>query len=418
MGAHAERACPTSVVVQHAIIVGLFKASCIAVAHPLRASPVRHPVKNLVVSIEQLAAFDEVIDVRTPLEYEEDHIPGALNAPVLSNEERVVIGTLYKTSPFEATRLGAAMVAKNIGHHLETIFADRPRTWRPLIYCWRGGKRSASMTTWFNLIGWQARQLDGGYKAYRRSVLEQLESLPARLRYIVLTGHTGTGKTRLLHALAAVGAQVLDLEGLARHRGSLLGALPGAGQPSQKSFDTALAGALSGFDPSRPVFVEAESRRIGQINLPEALLTAFHAGRCVEVTAPLAARVEFLLQDYGHLFETPGYLKDQLARLIGLHSKETVRHWHALIDAGEYARLFTELVELHYDPAYARSNQRHLKQLQQSLRFDFDPVAADQAGQARELLARLAAEDMCGPCADGRSMPVVSGSNASRSSAR
>jgi tRNA 2-selenouridine synthase len=383
-----------------------------------RACPARYPVKNLVVPIEQLAAFDEVIDVRTPLEYEEDHIPGALNAPVLSNEERVIIGTLYKESPFQATRLGAAMVAKNVAYHLETVFAERPRTWRPLIYCWRGGKRSGSITTWFNLIGWQARQLEGGYQAYRRSVLERLQSLPSRFEYVALTGHTGTGKTRLLQALAAAGAQVLDLEGLARHRGSLLGALPQAGQPCQKGFDTALASALSRFDPGQPVFVEAESRRIGLINLPASLLEAFHAGRCVEVAAPLAARVAFLLQDYGHLFETPQYFKDQLARLIGLHSRETVQHWHALIDAGERARLFAELVELHYDPAYARSNQRHFKQIQQALRFTFDPAAADQAGQARELLARLDAAGTPGSVAARECAPLVSPADAFRHAAR
>lgn len=119
----------------------------------------------LPAPLEQLADFDEIVDVRTPLEYAEDHIPGALNAPVLSNEERVIIGTMYnQVSPFEATRLGAAMVARNIAQHLETTFAERPRNWRPLVYCWRGGKRSASMTIMLNMIGWRARQLEGGYK--------------------------------------------------------------------------------------------------------------------------------------------------------------------------------------------------------------------------------------------------------------
>ncbi|TKC92488.1 tRNA 2-selenouridine(34) synthase MnmH [Trinickia terrae] len=354
-------------------------------------------MKNLVVSIDQLDKFDEIVDVRTPLEYAEDHVPGAINAPVLSNEERVIVGTLYKSSPFEATRLGAAMVARNIAHHLDTVFADRPRNWRPLIYCWRGGKRSGSMTTWFNMIGWQARQLDGGYKSYRQRVLEELERLPPRLSYIALTGHTGTGKTRLLHALSEAGAQVLDLEGLARHRGSLLGALPDSSQPTQKAFDTALAAALSKLDASRPVFIEAESRRIGNITLPLTLLDAFHAGRCVRVTAPLEARVAFLLADYGHLFDTPQFFKDQLAYLIGLHSRQTVAHWHALIDSGERAQLFTELVEQHYDPAYARSSQRSFTRIGEALPFGFDPCAAEPLAQARELIALVAAAQSPAP---------------------
>ncbi|HEY9459405.1 MAG TPA: tRNA 2-selenouridine(34) synthase MnmH, partial [Paralcaligenes sp.] len=201
-------------------------------------------MNTLRVTLERIHDFDEIVDVRTPLEYAEDHIPGAINAPVLSNEERVVIGTLYTQSRFEATRLGAALVAKNIGRHLETQFANRPRQWRPLIYCWRGGKRSEAMSTWFNLIGWQARQLEGGYKTYRRWVIEMVQSLPGRFHYIILTGPTGTGKTRLLHALKRAGAQTLDLEDLARHRGSLLGALPGQSQPSQKSFDSRLVDTL------------------------------------------------------------------------------------------------------------------------------------------------------------------------------
>lgn len=346
-------------------------------------------MKNLVVSIDSLASFDEIIDVRTPLEFAEDHIPGAINAPVLTNEERVLIGTLYKQSPFEATRLGAAMVARNIAHHLDTCFADRARNWRPLIYCWRGGKRSAAMTTCFNMIGWQARQLDGGYKAFRSRVLERLAALPSGLSYVALTGHTGTGKTRLLHALAEAGAQVLDLEGLARHRGSLFGVWPDAAQPTQKAFDTALAEALAKFRADRPVFIEAESRRIGRITLPKSLLDAFHAGRCVDVVAPFVTRVRFLLEDYAHLFDEPQYCKDRLSRLVGLHSRQTVAHWFDLIDRDERAQLVTELVQKHYDPAYARSSQHSFGGAATVLAFAFDPSASDRVGQARELIARL-----------------------------
>ncbi|WP_044843617.1 tRNA 2-selenouridine(34) synthase MnmH [Burkholderia sp. BCC1988] len=348
-------------------------------------------MKNLIVTLDRAGEFDEIIDVRTPLEFAEDHIPGALNAPVLSNEERVIVGTMYRqVSPYEATRVGAAMVARNIARHLDTTFADRPRNWRPLIYCWRGGKRSGSMTTWFNLIGWQARQLDGGYKAYRHSVCATLDTLPTRFRYIALVGHTGCGKTRLLNALRDEGAQTLDLEALARHRGSLLGALPGQPQPSQKGFDSGLVETLGRFDPEWPVFVESESRRIGLVHLPIALIDAFHAGPWVQVEAAHDERIAFLLDDYAHLFDEPAAFKAQLNRLIGLHSRDEVAHWHALIDADARAELFTELIDKHYDPAYARTYRATYNKPNRALAFTFRPNAADGREQARALLDALA----------------------------
>jgi tRNA 2-selenouridine synthase len=347
-------------------------------------------VKNLLVSIDRLADFNEIVDVRTPLEFAEDHIPGAINAPVLSNEERVIVGTMYKqVSPFEATRVGAAMVARNIAHHLDTLFADKPRNWRPLVYCWRGGKRSGSMTTWLNMIGWQARQLEGGYKRYRRDVLERLTGLPARFRYVALVGHTGSGKTRLLHALQRAGAQVLDLEGLAAHRGSLLGALPGQPQPSQKAFDSALVHTLRQFDPSKPIFIEAEGRRIGAITMPDSLLDSLHAAACVEVSAQREDRIAFLLRDYAHLFDDAAFFKAQLAKLIALHSRERVMHWHRLIDENARAELFAELIDHHYDPAYARSNRALYAELPRSTSVLFRPNDADSVDQAKALLALL-----------------------------
>ncbi|HTH73077.1 MAG TPA: tRNA 2-selenouridine(34) synthase MnmH [Trinickia sp.] len=347
-------------------------------------------MKDLSAGLERLTDFDEVVDVRTPLEFAEDHIPGATNAPVLSNEERVVVGTLYvQTSAFEATRVGAAMVARNIARHLETTFADRPRGWRPLVYCWRGGKRSESLAVWLNLMGWQARRLDGGYKTYRRSVLDTLTVLPQRFKYIVLTGSTGSGKTRLLRALGRAGAQALDLERLAAHRGSLLGALQGEPQPSQKAFDTALVAALGAFSPDRPVFIEAESRAIGRVMLPDALLDAMHRGRCVSVEAQRGERIAFLLYDYGHLFDAPEAFKAQLMKLIGLHSRERVNRWCRFIDENARAQLFTELIELHYDPAYARSSAGHFTELPRAMPFALRPNDADIDEQAHALLARL-----------------------------
>ena len=348
-------------------------------------------MRNQLAPLADLGRFDSIVDVRTPAEFAEDHIPGAINAPVLSDEERVVVGTMYKqVSPFEATKYGAALVAKNIAAHLETLFADRPINWKPLIYCWRGGKRSGSMTTWFRLIGWKACQLEGGYKVYRHHVLERLAALPERFSFRVLAGLTGSGKTRLLRALAGCGAQALDLEDIARHRGSLLGALPGEAQPSQKGFDTRLLQALEGLDPARPVFVEAESRKIGQLQVPESLMRALADSECIRVEAGIDDRVAFLCEDYANLFDAPERFKDLLACLVDLHGRQVVGRWHALIDAGARAELFRELIERHYDPAYRRSSHGLFHRLPQARPFVFRPNAGDLAAEAARLLAQMA----------------------------
>ncbi len=347
-------------------------------------------LKHLLVGLDRLDDFDDIIDVRSPLEYADDHIPGALNAPVFSNEERALVGTRYREAPFEATRLGAAIAARNIARHLDTTFAARPQGWRPLIYCWRGGKRSGSMTVMFNMIGWRARQLDGGYKTYRRATLDILDTLPTALRFVVLTGPTGSGKTRLLNALAQAGAQTLDLEALAAHRGSLLGPWPGQAQPTQKRFDTLLAARLRELDAARPVFVEAESRKIGAVALPATLLEAVHRGACVAVTASREDRAVFLRQDYAQLFDDPAGLKSQLLRLVGLHSRDTVAGWLRMIDEGRRDDLARALIDQHYDPAYARSSQAHFTRLPQALPVVFRPNDADVVAQARALLAALA----------------------------
>lgn len=347
-------------------------------------------MRNALASMADLGLFDSLIDVRTPLEFADDHLPGAINAPVLSNGERAAVGTMYKqVSPFEATRYGAALVAKNIAGHLETLFADRPINWKPLIYCWRGGKRSAAMTTWFRMIGWKACQLEGGYKVYRHHVLEQLQTLPESFSFRVLAGLTGSGKTRLLRALADCGAQTLDLEDLARHRGSLLGALPDEAQPSQKGFDTRLLQALEKLDPARPVFVEAESRKIGQLQLPDALMRTLADSECIRVEADIDDRVAFLCEDYATLFDAPEQFRNLLSCLVGQHGHQVVGHWHALIDANEKATLFRELIEQHYDPAYRRSSHGLYRKLLSARPFVFRPNAGDLSGEATRLLSRM-----------------------------
>ena len=304
--------------------------------------------------------FDVLIDARSPAEFAIDHIPGAINCPVLENEERRIVGTIYKQQgAFEARRVGGAMVAANLARHLQMQFADKPATWKPLIYCWRGGLRSGSMVQWFRLVGWDAQQLAGGYKSWRRYVIDTLQDLAPQLPLVVVCGATGSAKTRVLHALAEQGHQTLDLEGLARHKGSLLGAVPGSAQPSQTSFETQIGAVLERVDLSRPLYVEGEGRRIGRLNVPGDLVTAMRASPVIEIQAPVDVRLGYLLRDYAYLGDRPQWLADQLAPLVQLHGKETLARWQSLALAGDLAALFEALAVKHYDPSYGRSQRAH-----------------------------------------------------------
>lgn len=320
-----------------------------------------------IANLAQLEEFDEIIDVRTPAEFAEDHIPGAINCPVLNDEERITVGTLYKqVSPFEARKVGAALVAKNISQHLQTHFHGHAKSWRPLVYCWRGGQRSGAMSIILAQVGWAAHKLEGGYKTYRRDVLEKLAVLPQQFSFRVVCGPTGSGKSRLLSALAAAGHQVLDLENLAQHRGSVLGSLPDLNQPAQKWFDTVLLLALQQLDPGRPVFVEAESKKIGLITLPPTLIAAMHASPCLRVETPLATRVAGLLEDYQHYLENPESLITHLQSLQRFHDTKQLEHWSAQIRARDFASMVAELLTLHYDPSYFRATTKNYLQLQQA----------------------------------------------------
>jgi tRNA 2-selenouridine synthase len=341
---------------------------------------------SIAMQASVLTAFDAIIDARTPAEYAEDRVPGAISLPVLDDQERAQVGTLYKqVSPFAAKKLGAALVAKNIGHHLEAALADRPRGWRPLVYCWRGGKRSGAFAHVLREIGWDAHTLEGGYKAYRAWVVARLAEAPAGLRFRVVHGVTGSGKSRLLKALAAAGAQALDLEDLAAHRGSVLGQLPDRAQPSQKMFESRLLAVLAGLDPARTVYVEGESKKIGQLQVPEALIRAMRTAECVLLEADVATRIALLINEYRHFFADRKSLDAQLDCLAGLHGRERVAAWKALAAQGAWRELVGRLLEEHYDPAYRRSAQRNFARLPQA--------AVLRVADAGELsFARLARE--------------------------
>jgi tRNA 2-selenouridine synthase len=317
------------------------------------------------------ARFDTVIDVRSPAEFAEDHLPGAVNWPVLDDEQRRIVGTLYKqASALEARKLGATLVARNIADHVERELADKPREWQPLVYCWRGGQRSGSLGWFLGQIGFRTVQLTGGYKAWRALVRDELQTLPTRFRYTVLCGRTGSGKTRLLQALAENGAQVLDLEGLARHRGSVLGAVPGQQQPSQKGFDSLLWQALKSLDPQRVVHVEGESRKIGRLRVPEALIqTMREQAQCVNVELDDAARVQLLLQEYGHFAADPEAFCGLLDGLVTLRGREAVAAWQQQARDGQWREVFGELMRQHYDPLYERSLRASYPRLAEAQRL-------------------------------------------------
>lgn len=319
------------------------------------------PVKLVPTELRtQIGNFDAIIDVRSPAEFALDHIPGAINCPVLDNDERILIGTLYKQeSPFTAKKRGAALVAKNIAQHLEAHFIDMPREWRPLIYCWRGGERSGAFTHILQRIGWKVVQLDSGYQGFRRQVIADLDAAAKQYSFRVICGMTGSGKTRVLHELALQGEQVLDLEGLANHRGSVLGGDPLEPQPTQKGFETRLWNALRSMNPTRPICVESESKKVGGVHVPDLLMERIRHGECVEIRASNATRVAWLMQEYSHfLLDTP-QLESKLQMLNARYGKEIVNAWCNHAREGHFADLVGDLLMKHYDPSYQSSIERN-----------------------------------------------------------
>ena len=344
-----------------------------------------------VATLAQLADFDEIIDARSPAEYADDHLPRAINCPVLDDRQRAHVGTLYKqASPFEARKIGGVWVAQNVASHIERLFLGRPRDWRPLVYCWRGGQRSGAFTHILRQIGWDAQRLEGGYKRWRRQVLSDLAAWPQGLSFRVVAGATGSGKSRLLAALAAAGAQVLPLEELAAHKGSVLGVLPQTEQPSQRFFESRLHAALAHFTPERPVYVEAESRRIGAVQLPNELIEAMRAAPSLRLEVPLGARVDFLLKDYDYFLADPAWLMERLEQLIGLQSRETVARWVSLAAAGEFRALVQQLLQQHYDPLYQRSQQKNFSAEAGSVPIALDDLHADSVSRLAQELLRAA----------------------------
>ena len=302
--------------------------------------------------------FDMIIDVRAPSEFAEDHVPGAVSLPVLNDAERARVGTIYKqVSPFTARKLGAALVSRNAATHLEGPLADKPGGWQPLVYCWRGGQRSGAFATILAQIGWRAETLAGGYKSFRGLVVKQVYDMPVVPKVVVLDGNTGTAKTDILNRLPGLGVQVLDLEGLARHRGSLFGHMPD-GQPSQKAFETAIAMALVQADPSRPLVVEAESAKVGDLRVPPQLWAAMGKAPRVIVEAGLDERARYLTRAYADIVADELRLAEVIGLLRHAHAKEVIDSWSALAQSRQFTALAHDLMQAHYDPRYEKHRGR------------------------------------------------------------
>lgn len=341
--------------------------------------------------MKRFTEYNLIIDARSEREFAEDHIPGAVNLPVVNNEEYAEVGTLHRTDNMRAYYIGVAYSLKNIARHLDTVLSSHPRTGKILVYCFRGGKRSRLWFDALDTIGFKVDRLEGGWKGYRRWVNEQLATKPREFSYIVLSGPTGCGKTRLLQQLDNAGAQVLDLEALASHRGSLIGAIPDTRQPTQKFFDSLLLDKLATFSPDRPVWVEAESKKIGNVQLPIALLETMHErSTIVRLTAPMAQRVMLWREDYGHFEKDPEAFIAKLEPLRPLIGNKEFDEWKAMAASREMPELFERVMTVHYDQAYERSTKKSYTRLDQAPIVDLPDLSPDTLRHvADSLIARF-----------------------------
>ena len=342
-------------------------------------------------AVHNLNRFDTVVDARSESEFAEDHLPQALNWPTLNDAERQFIGTTYKqVNAFEAKKRGAALAARNIAAHIERELMEKPRDWSPLLYCWRGGKRSGSLALVLDQIGFRVNLVEGGYKAFRAAMLHDVEARADTLRFQVVCGTTGSGKTRLLHALQRAGVQVLDLEALAQHRSSVLGAIPGVPQPSQKRFDTLVWDALRRFDTTRVVVVESESKKVGNVAVPERLMGRIRQSPCINLQLPMTERVQLLLEDYAYFVANPAHFCNRLEVLTAQRGKAVVQAWKESVGRGDLAAVVEDLLLTHYDPVYVQSMQRNFSQFAQALDITPDGRSASAMDTAAAQLKGLA----------------------------
>lgn len=324
----------------------------------------QRPLQIIDPEVEMInpADWDVVCDVRTPDEFEEDRILGAVNTPVLSNEQRAQIGTIYKqTGQHEAKRLGAALISRNIADILLNHFQEHGKQLKVLVYCWRGGERSQSLAHVLSRVGWQVAIIRRGYMGYRNQVRRCMEVL-GRFQYHVIGGATGSGKGKLLDCLREHGGQVVDLEVAADHRGSILGDHPTRLQPPQKMFESKLLHQMRNFSVDRPVFIESESSLVGRRQVPAAMWKAMQAAAQVtELEVPLHSRVAWLRHNYSYFEdEHKDVLMRKLDALTKTSGKKVVSKWRELAEQSKWDDFVAAMLHEHYDVVYARAQLKYL----------------------------------------------------------
>ena len=305
-------------------------------------------------------AINQIIDVRSPSEFHEDHIPGSTNLPVLNDEERKLVGSIYKNdSPFKAKKLGASLISKNIAMHIKKKFINNPGSWKPLIYCWRGGQRSNAIAIILSEIGWEVFLLKGGYKTYRKEINNSLNSIINNYKYIVLRGKTGTAKTKILEIIISKGGYALNLENLAKHKGSLLGKLPKSSQPSQKYFESLIYFELKKLRKNKPVLVESESSKIGNLYLPSNLLYKIENSPCIDIESNIDARASYLVKDYSKFILKKNSFNELFLYASSKLGKKVVNKWKKNYENKNWKELALQLIVEYYDPLY--SHKKNLK---------------------------------------------------------
>ncbi|MDC1087524.1 tRNA 2-selenouridine(34) synthase MnmH [Alphaproteobacteria bacterium] len=326
-------------------------------------------IKHKKIKKWENKTFDTIIDVRSPLEYEEDHIIGSINCPVLNDQERIIVGTIYKKeSTFKAKIIGSSLTARNIAKHIEEKFINQQGSWQPLVYCWRGGQRSKAFSIILSEVGWRTCQLEGGYKKYRNEVINFLNRIGSKLKIILISGKTGSAKTKILQNIKLQGGQILDLENLANHKGSLLGKIPGLKQPSQKLFESKLYHQIKQLDLRKNIYIEAESSKIGNIHIPKTIWAKMIVSPRIEIEADLELRSSFLLKDYRYMCENPELIKPIIYGLKNRLSKKLINDWLELITKKLWLDLTKSFLENHYDPSYSsntiKNDRKVIKKIQ------------------------------------------------------
>ncbi len=308
-------------------------------------------------------SYDDIIDVRTPFEFSEDHIPSAINLPVLDNSERVFIGKKYKQeSPFIAKKIGAAIVSENISKHIKNSLLKKPGHWKPLIYCWRGGQRSKAFATVLSEIGWQVTILDGGYKTYRKKIITNLNQIIKSYSFIVLKGKTGTAKTSILNKLEkSKKVGLINLEKLANHKGSLLGNIPNVIQPSQKYFESLIYHKLKEFKCKKNILIESESSKIGEVFLPKELIKKIKNSPFIEIAASIVNRSNFLCKDYEEFLKEKDSFKKFFLHANKKLGYKIVGEWKKLYNDKNWTSLAAKLIREYYDPLYEYNNKNSRK---------------------------------------------------------